>query len=70
MPSITQMIYVALGHVKEEVDQLSENTVKAKLPDKLQCLATQPVFCSELRHPIKEITNTISILIKINSSKY
>ena len=38
------MIYAALGHVEEEVDQLSENAVKAKLPDKLQCLATQPVF--------------------------
>lgn len=70
MPSITKMIYVALGHVEEEVDQLSENAVKAKLPNKLQCLATQPVFFSQLRNQNKGITNTISIPIKINSSKY
>ena len=70
VPSITQMIYIALGHVEEEVDQLSENAVKAKLPNKLQCLATQPVFFSQLRNQNKGITNTISIPIKINSSKY
>ena len=46
VPSITKMKYIAidslliLGHIEEEVNQLSENAIKAKLPDKLQCMVT------------------------------
>lgn len=58
------MIYAALGHVEEEVDQLSENAVKAKLPDKLQCLATQPVFWVNSEIEIKRSQTTFQFPLK------